>query len=67
MIVTEANEFTGRIHDRMPVFLVGDSFEAWRDGSANVELSCFRKFASCLASIKARDPMRHRRPRSHTY
>jgi putative SOS response-associated peptidase YedK len=28
MIVTEANEFAGRIHDRMPVFLAGDSFEA---------------------------------------
>jgi putative SOS response-associated peptidase YedK len=38
MIVTEANEFAGRVHDRMPVFLAGDSFEAWLDGSAGVEL-----------------------------
>jgi putative SOS response-associated peptidase YedK len=37
MIVTEAKEFAGRIHDRMPVFLAGDSFEAWLDGSAGVE------------------------------
>ena len=28
MSVTEANEFAGRIHDRMPVFLAADSFEA---------------------------------------
>jgi putative SOS response-associated peptidase YedK len=28
MIVTEANEFAGRIHDRMPAVLGGDSFEA---------------------------------------
>jgi putative SOS response-associated peptidase YedK len=27
-------------HDRMPVFLAGDSFEAWLDGSAGVELVC---------------------------
>jgi putative SOS response-associated peptidase YedK len=40
MIVTEANEFAGRIHDRMPVFLRGDSFETWLDGSAGVELLC---------------------------
>jgi putative SOS response-associated peptidase YedK len=39
MIVTEANEFADRIHDRMPVFLPGDSFETWLDGSS-VELLC---------------------------
>jgi hypothetical protein len=39
MIVTEANEFAGRVHDRMPVFPAGDSFETWLDGSA--ELSPF--------------------------
>ena len=38
MIVTEANEFAGCVHDRMPVFLAGDSFEAWLDGSAGIEL-----------------------------
>jgi putative SOS response-associated peptidase YedK len=38
MIVTEANEFAGRVHDRMPVFLAEDSFEAWLDGSAGAEL-----------------------------
>jgi putative SOS response-associated peptidase YedK len=40
MIVTEANKFAGRVHDRMPVFLAGDSFETWLDGSAGVELLC---------------------------
>ena len=40
MIVTESNELAGRIHDRMPVFLAGDSFEAWLDGSSGVELLC---------------------------
>ena len=38
MIVTEANEFAGRIHDRMPVFLAADSFEAWLDDSSGAEL-----------------------------
>jgi putative SOS response-associated peptidase YedK len=40
MIVTGANEIAGRVHDRMPVFLAGDSFEAWLDGSARVKLLC---------------------------
>ena len=40
MIVTEANEFAGRVHDRMPVFLAGDSFDTWLDGSVGVELLC---------------------------
>jgi putative SOS response-associated peptidase YedK len=62
MIVTEANEFAGRVHDRMPVFLAGGSFETWLDDSAST-----RKFASCLARIEAREPIRHRRRRSHTY
>jgi len=30
----------GRVHNRMPVFLAGDSFETWLDGSAGVELLC---------------------------
>jgi len=38
MIVTEANESAGRIHDRMPVFLAADSFEAWLDDSSGAEL-----------------------------
>jgi len=38
MIVTEANEFAGGVHDRMPVFLAGDSLKRWLDASAGVEL-----------------------------
>ena len=38
LIVTAANEFTGRIHDRMPVFLQPENFAAWLDGSAETEL-----------------------------
>jgi putative SOS response-associated peptidase YedK len=33
MIVTEANEFAGHVHDPMPVFLAEDSFASWLDGS----------------------------------
>jgi putative SOS response-associated peptidase YedK len=38
MIVTEANEFAGRVHDRMPVFLAENGFASWIDGSAGTEL-----------------------------
>jgi putative SOS response-associated peptidase YedK len=29
MIVTDANQFVGELHDRMPVILEPDQFEAW--------------------------------------
>jgi putative SOS response-associated peptidase YedK len=38
MIVTDANMFTGKIHNRMPVFLAEDQFEPWLDGAAGTEL-----------------------------
>jgi putative SOS response-associated peptidase YedK len=38
LIVTAANKFAGRIHDRMPVFLQPANFAAWLDGSAGPEL-----------------------------
>jgi putative SOS response-associated peptidase YedK len=38
LIVTAANEFAGRIHNRMPVFLWPENFAAWLDGSAGPEL-----------------------------
>jgi putative SOS response-associated peptidase YedK len=38
LIVTAANEFASRIHDRMPVFLKPENFGAWLDGSAGPEL-----------------------------
>ena len=38
LIVTAANDFTQRIHDRMPVLLGHHDFEAWLTGKAGVEL-----------------------------
>jgi putative SOS response-associated peptidase YedK len=38
MIVTDANKFAGRVHDRMPAFLAADGFQAWLDHSAGAEL-----------------------------
>lgn len=38
IIVTEGNELTKRIHDRIPVLLDPADFDAWLDGSAGVEL-----------------------------
>jgi putative SOS response-associated peptidase YedK len=38
LIVTAANKFAGRIHDRMPVFLQPEHFAAWLDGAAGPEL-----------------------------
>jgi putative SOS response-associated peptidase YedK len=38
LIVTAANKFASRIHNRMPVFLQPEDFAAWLDGSAGPEL-----------------------------
>jgi putative SOS response-associated peptidase YedK len=38
MIITEANEFVGELHDRMPVILEPEQFEAWLTGAAGLEL-----------------------------
>ena len=38
MIVTEANGFVSAIHDRMPVILEDQSFDAWLTGEAGAEL-----------------------------
>jgi putative SOS response-associated peptidase YedK len=38
MIITEANDFVGEVHDRMPVILEAGSFEAWLTGAAGSEL-----------------------------
>ena len=38
LIVTAANDFTRRIHDRMPVLLDREDHEAWLTGKAGVEL-----------------------------
>ena len=53
----------------VPVFLAGDSFEAWLDGfrRRRIPPSGARKFAACLARIEARQPIRHRRRRFHPY
>jgi putative SOS response-associated peptidase YedK len=37
MIITEANEFVGKIHDRMPVLLQPQDFDAWLTGHAGIE------------------------------
>lgn len=38
MIITSANEFVGKVHDRMPVLLSSDQFEPWLSGKAGVEV-----------------------------
>jgi putative SOS response-associated peptidase YedK len=38
MIVTAANDALRSIHDRMPVFLAPDSFDAWLGGTVGTEL-----------------------------
>jgi putative SOS response-associated peptidase YedK len=37
MIVTTANEFVSKIHDRMPVLLRQKDFDAWLTGHAGIE------------------------------
>jgi putative SOS response-associated peptidase YedK len=38
IIVTDANRFAGRVHNRMPVFLDEDNLDSWLDGCAGTEL-----------------------------
>lgn len=38
MIITEANDFVAKIHDRMPALLTPYQFDAWLSGSAGLEL-----------------------------
>jgi putative SOS response-associated peptidase YedK len=38
MIITEPNQFVAEVHDRMPVLLRPDQFDAWLDGSAGKEM-----------------------------
>ncbi len=38
MIITEPNKFVAEVHDRMPVLLRPDQFDAWLDGSAGKEI-----------------------------
>jgi putative SOS response-associated peptidase YedK len=38
MVITDANEFVGEVHDRMPVVLEPDQFEPWLTGRAGLEL-----------------------------
>jgi putative SOS response-associated peptidase YedK len=38
MIITEANSFIGKIHDRMPVLLDEEGAAAWLSGEAGLEL-----------------------------
>jgi putative SOS response-associated peptidase YedK len=38
MIITAANEFVSKIHDRMPALLTPFQFDAWLAGSAGLEL-----------------------------
>ena len=38
MIITEPNKFVAEVHDRMPVMLRPDQFDAWLDGSAGKEI-----------------------------
>ena len=38
MIITSANEFVSKLHDRMPVLLQPKDFEPWLTGNAGREL-----------------------------
>jgi len=38
MIITDSNQFVAEVHDRMPVLLRPQQFDAWLDGSAGKEV-----------------------------
>ena len=37
-VITEANEFVGELHDRMPVILEPEQFQGWLTGEAGLDL-----------------------------
>jgi putative SOS response-associated peptidase YedK len=37
MLITEPNRFVAEVHDRMPVILRPEQFDAWLDGSMGVD------------------------------
>jgi putative SOS response-associated peptidase YedK len=38
MVITEPNKFVAQVHDRMPVLLRPDQFDAWLDRSGGKEM-----------------------------
>ena len=38
MIITEANQFVGELHDRMPVILEPAQFEPWLTGKIGLDI-----------------------------
>ena len=38
MIVTEANQFVAKLHDRMPVIFEPEQFEPWLTGAAGLDI-----------------------------
>jgi putative SOS response-associated peptidase YedK len=38
MIITAANEFVSKVHDRMPALLTPYQFDAWLTGAGGLEL-----------------------------
>jgi putative SOS response-associated peptidase YedK len=59
MIITDANEFVGELHDRMPVILEPEQFEAWLTGTASLDLLKPRRKrrATMLARVAAREQL----------
>ena len=54
MIITEANEFVSKIHDRMPVLLTPFQFDAWLTGTQGRGTKALRdQFFAGLAGVAA--------------
>jgi putative SOS response-associated peptidase YedK len=49
MVITDANDFVGDIHDRMPVILEQDQFEPWLSGAGASKFSRLRQMKCCNA------------------
>ena len=58
MIITEPNRFVAEVHDRMPVLLRPEQFDAWLDGSAGKEVLVPAPRTCCQASgVEAREQL----------
>jgi putative SOS response-associated peptidase YedK len=53
MIITEPNRYVAEVHDRMPVILKPEQFDAWLDGSMGVEDTDRGRLSASAARFQA--------------
>ena len=53
IVVTQANDFCGRYHDRMPVIIDPANFDTWLKGDADAAAALMKPVAEQLVTCRA--------------